>query len=58
MAGFISTRALNNFIKLGAAAIVTGSVVNSTLYNGKLSRRFRANSMIVFTMQLMEEKGQ
>lgn len=37
MAGFgISARALNNFIKLGVASIVTGSVVNSTLYNGKL----------------------
>lgn len=37
MAGFISTRALNNVIKLGVAGIALGSVVNSTLYNGELA---------------------
>lgn len=36
MAGFLSVGALNNFIKLGVAGIVAGSVVNSTLYNGEL----------------------
>ena len=35
MAAFLNTTVLNRVIKLGAAAIITGAVVNSTLYNGE-----------------------
>jgi len=35
MAQFLNANVLNRFIKLGVGAIVAGSIVNSTLYNGE-----------------------
>ncbi len=45
MSAFLSARALNNVIKLGVASIITGSVVNSTLYNGR-SHLFKMSSLV------------
>lgn len=36
MASFLSTRALNNLIRIGVGTAVLGSIINTTLYNGKL----------------------